>query len=176
MQSLRNKISHSPSRAMDIPNDYIQPVGELNPNFEEDYPHPKNGTLKNELLNARLKMSNRKQTPKEWKTDDYPRRHEPARKPSVKSDSHGYPPKDYPGFPAKTGSGNPPFTRRPFSPHNVDSNVYSPSRPQSYRPGGMSKQENDVMAVYDQTIANEERGYGVPYQANKGFLHNRNNY
>lgn len=145
MQSLRNKITHTPRNEQ--PNDYIQPMGEQNQAYEEDYPHPKHGSLKNELLSARMKM-NRKQTPQEWRNE----------RPNM-------PPKDYPSFPGNKSSQQ--FPRKPFTPHNTNDNYGQ--RPSS----GLSRQESETMAVYDQTIAS---GYGnahqnYPANRNSSYLH-----
>lgn len=157
IQSLRNKISHSPSRSE---SGYIQPISDLSSHVDDEYPHPKHGTLKNEILNARSRMSKKPPAPTDW-TNPNDRRSNPT---TPNYDS-AYPPKDYPGFAANRNSQQ--YNRRPYL-ESVDN---YPTR-NSRGPGALSKQEADVMNEYDKTIANEERNFS-PYSQGSGFLHGR---
>lgn len=142
IQSLKNKI----------PPEY--PASDVHSNIEDDYPHPNHGTLKNEILQARSKISKKPPAPRDWST---PSNRQSYAEPTPRSE-YNLPPRDYPGF---TGSNNSQFNRKPY--HQNNDNL----PPRNFR--GLSRQEAEVMKQYDQTIANEERHFQNP----QGFLHGR---
>lgn len=153
MQSLRNKLSPSRNPSQNERDFNNHPMSDVNSHLEEDYPHPKNGTLKNEILTARSKMAKKKPpAPKDWNHPGDRRSY--VEKPTTPSrdNDFNYPPKDYPGFQGNPASSQ--FNRRPYS--TTD----------NYPRRNLTRQENEVMRHYDQTIA--------PYnQGNHGFLHDR---